>query len=71
MADKTKAGQIKTLRKVLHYMRRYIPILVLSIVFAAITVVLTLYFPILTGNAIDLILEKGASDILWQESDMS
>lgn len=59
MADKTKAGQIKTLRKVLHYMRRYIPILVLSIVFAAITVVLTLYFPILTGNAIDLILEKG------------
>lgn len=51
-----------TLRKVLHYMKKYIPILVLSIVLAGISVALTLYFPILTGRAIDLIVEKGDVD---------
>lgn len=56
MEKKSKSGVIK---KVLHYIRRYIPLLVLSILFAAATVVLTLYFPILTGRAIDLILEEG------------
>ena len=57
-----KKGQIATLRKVLHYLKRYIPILVLSVVLATITVALTLYFPILTGRAIDLILDKGKVD---------
>ena len=50
--------QRKTLRKVFHYMKRYIPLLVLSIIFAAISVILTLYFPILTGQAIDQIIGK-------------
>ncbi len=54
--------QMETLRKVFHYIRRYIPVLILSILFAAVTVALTLYFPILTGNAIDLIIEKGCVD---------
>ncbi|MDD6504804.1 MAG: ABC transporter ATP-binding protein [Lachnospiraceae bacterium] len=57
-----KTGQMKTLRKVLHYMKRHIPVLLLSVLFAAVTVVLTLYFPILTGQAIDLIVEKGLVD---------
>lgn len=61
MADKS-TGQMKTLRKVLHYMKHYIPVLLLSILFATITVVLTLYFPILTGRAIDLIIGKGLVD---------
>jgi ATP-binding cassette subfamily B protein len=52
----------KTIRKVLRYIRRYIPVLVLSVLLATVTVALTLYFPILTGNAIDLILEKGKVD---------
>lgn len=43
-------------------MKRYIPLLVFSIVLATITVALTLYFPILTGQAIDLIVEKGLVD---------
>ena len=54
--------QISTLKKVFHYMKRYIPLLVFSIVLATITVALTLYFPILTGQAIDLIVEKGFVD---------
>ena len=53
---------METLRKVLRYMKKYIPLLVVSIVLATVTVAMTLYFPILTGNALDLILEKGAVD---------
>lgn len=57
-----KAGQLLTLKKVFWYMKRYLPLLALSIVFAVITVVLTLYFPILAGNAIDLVIDKGKVD---------
>lgn len=57
-----KAGQMATMRKVLHYMRRYVPLLIFSIILAAVSVALTLYFPILTGRAIDLILAKGRVD---------
>ena len=55
-------SQMETLRKVLRYMKKYIPLLVVSIVLATITVAMTLYFPILTGNALDLILKAGAVD---------
>ena len=55
-------SQMKTLRKVLRYMKKYIPLLVASILLATITVAMTLYFPILTGNALDLILQKGMVD---------
>ena len=57
-----RQGQLVTLKKVLHYMKHYIPLLVLSIILATISVALTLYFPILTGKAIDLILAKGKVD---------
>ena len=53
---------METLKKVFHYMKHYIPILILSIILATITVALTLYFPILTGKAIDFILAKGKVD---------
>lgn len=43
-------------------MQHYLPLLILSLVLAAITVILTLYFPILTGQAIDLIIGKGSVD---------
>lgn len=59
---KKKQGQMQTLRKVFGYMRKYIPLLILSLIFAAISVALTLYFPILTGRAIDLIVDKGLVD---------
>lgn len=54
--------EMKTLQKVLRYMKRYIPLLVISIVLAIVSVAMTLYFPILTGNALDLIIEKQAVD---------
>ena len=43
-------------------MKKYIPLLVISILLATVTVAMTLYFPILTGNALDLIIEKGLVD---------
>ena len=58
-----RQGQMETLKKVFHYMKHYIPILILSIILATITVALTLYFPILTGKAIDFILAKGKVDL--------
>ena len=55
-------SQMDTLKKVLRYMKKYIPLLVISILLATVTVAMTLYFPILTGNALDLIIEKGLVD---------
>ena len=57
-------GQQGTLRKVLHYIRKYWFYLVLSIIMAAVTVTLTLYLPILTGRVIDLILDQGQVDFI-------
>lgn len=57
-----KSGQMATMRQVLNYIRRYWPMVGLSLVLAAVTVVLTLYIPILTGDAVDLLLGKGAVD---------
>ena len=59
---KVNKKQMATLSKVFHYMKRYIPILILSILLAGVTVALSLYFPILTGRAIDLIIDKGLVD---------
>lgn len=54
--------QKETIKKVLHYIRRYRFSLIVSLVLALITVVLTLYVPILTGQAVDLIVGKGQVD---------
>ena len=51
-----------TIRKVLNYIRRYWGYLGLSILLAAVTVALTLYIPILIGEAVDLIVEQGLVD---------
>lgn len=48
-----------TIKKILRLIRPYMHLLILSLLFAVITVVLTLYAPILTGNAIDHVLGKG------------
>ena len=55
-------GQMETLKKVLKYIRKYWLYLFCSILFAAVTVTLTLYIPILTGDAIDYIIEPGKVD---------
>ncbi len=54
--------QSQTIQKVLTYIRQYRFLVQLSLLFAAVTVFATLYFPILTGDAIDLIVEKGSVD---------
>mgnify|MGYP003305556658 CR=1 FL=1 len=51
-----------TMQKVFCYIGRYWFFLVCSILCAAVTVTLTLYIPILTGDAIDCILEPGKVD---------
>ena len=51
-----------TIKKVLRYMKKYVPLLVVSILLATATVATTLYFPILTGNALDLIVGKELVD---------
>ncbi len=52
-----------TIRKVLSYIKKYRFSVVLSVLLAALTVVLTLYVPILTGNAVDLLLGRGEVDM--------
>ncbi|MCD7708784.1 MAG: ABC transporter ATP-binding protein, partial [Clostridiales bacterium] len=59
---KKTGTQLSALRDVLSYIRRYIPLLVVSVVLATVTVILTLYFPILTGRAIDMIIGPGEVD---------
>lgn len=66
MADssksKKKSTQMEALKKVLRYIKKYWALVILSLVLAAVTVVLTLYVPILTGDAVDLLLGEGAVD---------
>ena len=54
-----KSFQMETLKTVLSYTKKYRIYLIVSLVFAALTVALTLYVPILTGDAIDLIIDRG------------
>ena len=56
-------NQKDTLKKVLLYIRKYWFAVILSLVLAALTVVLSLYIPILTGDAVDLIVDKGLVDM--------
>ncbi len=50
------------LKRVLKYIKKYNFLVALSFICAAISVASTLYAPILTGNAIDLIIEPGKVD---------
>lgn len=52
----------ETVLRILCYIRSYRGLVLLSVLLAALTVVLTLYIPILTGHAVDAIQEKGAVD---------
>ncbi|MCC8196938.1 MAG: ABC transporter ATP-binding protein/permease [Ruminococcus sp.] len=49
----------QTLKKLLKFIKKYSVLLILSIILAAVSVVLTLYVPILFGDAIDYITENG------------
>lgn len=60
-----KKNSFETLKKVLVFIGRYRLLLVLSIILAAVSVVLQLYIPILFGDTIDLIIGKG--NVLFAE----
>lgn len=60
--NKKQSDSGETLRKVLHYIKRYWVLLILSILLAAVSVISALYIPILTGRAVDLIIAKGQVD---------
>ena len=63
-----KGKQKGTLGKVLRYIKRYWFYLALSLIFAAVTVTLTLYLPILIGRAVDMIVKAGEVDFdgIWK-----
>ena len=50
------------MKKLFKYLKKYIPLIVLSLVSALLTVVMQLYIPILIGQAVDLIISKGNVD---------
>lgn len=66
MVDKKKNKG--TLKKVFSYIGKYKYFLILSMFFAAVTVGLTLYAPILVGKAIDCIIGKGNVDFVNMKS---
>lgn len=59
---KINEKQTATLKKLLRYIKKYTPLIIISLLFAAVSAVLTLYVPILTGRAIDCIVTRGQVD---------
>ncbi len=58
----------KTLKKVLLRVRRYWPVLILSLMLATVYVAMSLYIPILIGKAIDCMIETGRVNLagVWR-----
>ncbi len=54
----------KTLLKVIKRLKHYIPMLILSILFAALSVIMQLYIPILIGEAVDTCVDAGKVDLI-------
>ena len=57
-----KGENMKTVRRILHYIRPYTGLVILSLLLSAVTVALTLYIPILTGEGVDYIVGEGNVD---------
>jgi ATP-binding cassette subfamily B protein len=58
--NKNSNGSV--LKPLMKYTKPYMPLMVLSLIFAVITVATTLYAPILVGDGVDMILGKGLVD---------
>ncbi len=52
---------MSTVKRLIHMLGRYSALMVLSIMLATVSVILTLYVPIIFGNAIDNIVENGVN----------
>ena len=63
MKGKAQKAEKGTLKKVLHYLKPYRALVVLSILLSAVIVALTLYVPVLIGRAIDHIAGPGQVDL--------
>jgi ATP-binding cassette subfamily B protein len=59
---KKKKFNASTIKKVLNAIKKYRLLLLISIILATVTVALSLYIPIVIGNAIDLIIDTGNVD---------
>jgi len=59
---KSMGAQLKTLRRVMRYIRPHLPLLIFSLALALVSVALTLYIPILVGRAVDCIVSAGHVD---------
>lgn len=57
-----KMKRASTLKRVLKYISRHKWLVLFSLLLAGVTVALTLYIPILIGNAVDLIVSRGQVD---------
>ncbi len=55
-------GNRQIIKKILHYLRPYSFFMVCSVLAAAVSALLALYLPVLTGDAVDLLLGKDAVD---------
>ena len=62
MRNKQSSAQLVTLRRVLQYLKRDRKWIVSTLILAAVTVALTLYIPIMIGNALDCIESAGNVD---------
>ena len=62
MKKQTKLSSMSTFFKIMKYLRIYRLHFILSLIFTAISVLLTLYVPILVGKAIDLAIGEGNVD---------
>lgn len=62
MVKKKNKVKKETLTRLLCYLKKYIPMIILTVIFAASTVILQLYIPILCGRAIDSMIGKGNVD---------
>ncbi len=58
-----KNNNKKTTKKLFYYIKKHLPFVMLSVLLAALWVVLTLYIPVLTGNVIDMCLDNGKTDM--------
>ncbi len=61
--SKTRGFDVKTVRRILRDLKHYRLALLFSLLFAAANVALLLYIPLLTGDAIDLIIARGNVDL--------
>ena len=62
MSKQNKKSNQNTIRRVLQLIRPYTPLVILTLILALITVVTTLLAPVLTGDAVDMILGPGTVD---------